>query len=320
MSNLGTSVTVRHPPRLGLSLMVLRHLCCSLYNRLRYASDSPGFRSSWFTTRCRTATSESVRAGSRRSVSAAERSVAMDTTTNSALSGLCNSSSNLSILSRNFSASYRTFVPPFLMSSLDGMSNPSCPARKLPACPTTSNGTSILPRRDRALVSRFEMNLGYSSSLIVCPVGAVSMTMRSKEMLSPIAVFASPSSTKEITLESATSSSAPGGGLSKMSVRDPKPNLSAIVSLSAPPLSPPTTRLNSATESSRSTSSPYSKPPCSEIGVTLPLERSVVRASPRECAGSVEITRVRRPSSASLMAIAALVLVLPTPPFPPTST
>mmetsp|Transcript_42091 Transcript_42091/g.105257 ORF Transcript_42091/g.105257 Transcript_42091/m.105257 type:complete len:245 (+) Transcript_42091:1476-2210(+) len=242
----------------------------------------------------------------------------MDTTMNSALSGSCSSWSNLSILSRNFSASYRTLVPPFLISSFVGMSIPSCPARKLPACPTTSNGTSILPRRDRALVRRFVMNLGYSRRRMVCPVGAVSMTMRSNEMLSPKAVFAFPSSTKEITLESATSSSAPGGGLSKMSVKDPNPNLSAIVSLSAPPLRPPTTRLNSATESSRSTSSPYSKPPCSEIGVTLPLERSVVSASPRECAGSVEITRVRSPSSASLIAIAALVLVLPTPPLPPT--
>ena len=41
-------------------------------------------------------------------------------------------------------------------------------------------------------------------------------------------------------------------------------------------------------------------------------------ASPSECAGSVLRTKVLRPSSANLMAIAALVLVLPTPPFPPT--
>ncbi len=71
--------------------------------------------------------------------------------------------------------------------------------------------------------------------------------------------------------------------------------------------------------SSRSTSSAYRFPPCSATGVTFPLERSVMSASPNECAGSVLSTRVRNPSSANLIAIAALVLVLPTPPFPPTS-
>mmetsp|Transcript_34182 Transcript_34182/g.90310 ORF Transcript_34182/g.90310 Transcript_34182/m.90310 type:complete len:115 (-) Transcript_34182:44-388(-) len=41
-------------------------------------------------------------------------------------------------------------------------------------------------------------------------------------------------------------------------------------------------------------------------------------ASPRECAGSVLKTSVRKPESANWMAKAALVLVFPTPPLPPT--
>src|SRR4051812_10242496 len=39
-------------------------------------------------------------------------------------------------------------------------------------------------------------------------------------------------------------------------------------------------------------------------------------ASPNECAGSVLITSVRNPASAQRSAVAAAVVVLPTPPLP----
>mmetsp|Transcript_60411 Transcript_60411/g.124237 ORF Transcript_60411/g.124237 Transcript_60411/m.124237 type:complete len:210 (+) Transcript_60411:459-1088(+) len=183
-----------------------------------------------------------------------------------------------------------------------------------------SKGMSILERRERPLVMRSEMKRGYSSNRIVCPVGAVSITIRSKLMVSPRAVFAAPSSTSDITLLRATSSSAPGGATSKMSVISDRPSLAARLFESSLPLSPCTTALNSATASWRSTSNAYRLPPCSATGVTLPPERSVIKASPKECAGSVESTSVRSPSSANFTAMAALVLVFPTPPFPPTKT
>mmetsp|Transcript_36418 Transcript_36418/g.73506 ORF Transcript_36418/g.73506 Transcript_36418/m.73506 type:complete len:230 (-) Transcript_36418:177-866(-) len=188
-----------------------------------------------------------------------------------------------------------------------------------PACLTASKGRSILARRARVLSMRFEMKRGYSRSRMVWPVGAVSITILSNWIVSPMAVLASPSSTSDITLLRATSSSAPGGATSKISVISDSPSFAAMLSASLP-FSPSSTRRNSATASSRSTSSAYRFPPCSATGVTLPPERSAISASPRECAGSVEITSVRRPSSANLIAIAALVLVFPTPPFPPTKT
>ena len=44
--------------------------------------------------------------------------------------------------------------------------------------------------------------------------------------------------------------------------------------------------------------------------------RSMSNASDSECAGSVESTIVRAPRSAHCSAVAAAVVVLPTPPFP----
>ena len=42
------------------------------------------------------------------------------------------------------------------------------------------------------------------------------------------------------------------------------------------------------------------------------------KTSPSECAGSVETSSVARPASAAISASAPAVVVLPTPPFPPT--
>src|SRR5262245_23967883 len=46
-------------------------------------------------------------------------------------------------------------------------------------------------------------------------------------------------------------------------------------------------------------------------------DRRTPRASPSECAGSVETTRTRLPERAAAAAHAAAHVVLPTPPFPP---
>jgi hypothetical protein len=54
------------------------------------------------------------------------------------------------------------------------------------------------------------------------------------------------------------------------------------------------------------------------MGVIFPLDRFVSSASPKLWAGSVETTNVRNPLSLMARAIALLVLVLPTPPLPPT--
>lgn len=56
------------------------------------------------------------------------------------------------------------------------------------------------------------------------------------------------------------------------------------------------------------------------IGVTFPDLRLTSKASPKECAGSVDTNNVRSPASERAIAIAELLLVFPTPPFPPTNT
>lgn len=56
------------------------------------------------------------------------------------------------------------------------------------------------------------------------------------------------------------------------------------------------------------------------MGTTNPDRRFTSRASPRECAGSVDTSSVRNPLSDKAIAIAELLLVFPTPPLPPTKT
>ena len=56
------------------------------------------------------------------------------------------------------------------------------------------------------------------------------------------------------------------------------------------------------------------------MGTTNPDRRFTSRASPRECAGSVDTSRVRNPLSDKAIAMAELLLVFPTPPLPPTKT
>ena len=54
--------------------------------------------------------------------------------------------------------------------------------------------------------------------------------------------------------------------------------------------------------------------PSTSVGVESSL---TPRESDVECAGSLETKRTRKPASASQTAVAADVVVLPTPPFPP---
>mmetsp|Transcript_52153 Transcript_52153/g.124243 ORF Transcript_52153/g.124243 Transcript_52153/m.124243 type:complete len:208 (+) Transcript_52153:1632-2255(+) len=204
-------------------------------------------------TTCLTATPESRSFGTRRPVSEDESPVGMHTTKNSALDGSCSRSSNICMRSRNFSAFSLSFSPPCLMLSLSGALKPSCAPRNEAAWLTTSREPPSLSFSASALVIRREIKRGYSRRRRVWPVGAVSITTLSKLMISPRAVFASPSSTSEITLLSATSSSAPGGAVSKMSVISDKPSFEAIESVSSL-LSPAIIRLNSSTASFRSTS------------------------------------------------------------------
>ena len=66
---------------------------------------------------------------------------------------------------------------------------------------------------------------------------------------------------------------------------------------------------------SGSISSP-NKPSTPSIGVgSEPI--STPSESEVECAGSLDTSKTRRPESASHTAVAAEVVVLPTPPFPP---
>ena len=60
-----------------------------------------------------------------------------------------------------------------------------------------------------------------------------------------------------------------------------------------------------------------------QIGVSRQVRavvRSTSRASPRLCAASVDMTRVRRPERAARTAVEAAVVVFPTPPLPVTRT
>mmetsp|Transcript_65158 Transcript_65158/g.127936 ORF Transcript_65158/g.127936 Transcript_65158/m.127936 type:complete len:241 (+) Transcript_65158:616-1338(+) len=169
---------------------------------------------------------------------------------------------------------------------------------------------------------------GKLSSRSVCPVGAVSMMTRSNRTPSPACCC-----TRDRTLLKATSSSKPGGAVSNTSAKSPMLSCpkSPCPSLPLDDVKDCTSVLNSATDSSVSTSRAYRQPPLSppmapvvstsETGVSCPFGSFTPRASPKLCAGSVDTTTVEKPPcSAHATARAAEVEVLPTPPFPPTTT
>mmetsp|Transcript_28396 Transcript_28396/g.62179 ORF Transcript_28396/g.62179 Transcript_28396/m.62179 type:complete len:322 (-) Transcript_28396:31-996(-) len=171
-----------------------------------------------------------------------------------------------------------------------------------------------------SLLSSFSRNSGKASSRSVCPVGAVSKITRSYEAL-PSFPF---SRTRASTSERASSSSSPGGVLSRISANSSRPSCETTSSAMPPrPRSaarkPPTASRKRATASAVSTSI-ASKLASPDTSTGLPPETSSMSASLNECAGSVDTISVEKPASAQRVAIAEDVDVLPTPPLPPTKT
>mmetsp|Transcript_3238 Transcript_3238/g.10731 ORF Transcript_3238/g.10731 Transcript_3238/m.10731 type:complete len:382 (+) Transcript_3238:85-1230(+) len=181
-------------------------------------------------------------------------------------------------------------------------------------------------RRRRRRVTNRSRKSGKRRRRRVWPVGAVSMTMRSKR--TPMA----PSSRRLTTFASATSSSTPGGKVSSTSAKSASPSSPAMLSMS--PRDPPSVAAASAPRrrtvswkrraaASGSTSMAQSRrwlASSTAVGVPSDTLRRMPSTSPRECAGSVDTMSVLWPASAALSASAAALLVFPTPPFPPTTT
>mmetsp|Transcript_87135 Transcript_87135/g.130700 ORF Transcript_87135/g.130700 Transcript_87135/m.130700 type:complete len:460 (-) Transcript_87135:949-2328(-) len=250
------------------------------------------------------ATPRFLRPLTRRSDSAAASAVAMETTTN-----WVRSVSRRSCLSSTAFA--RVLSNAATASSMSSL--PASPDAKL-AIPKSVFAALMAPSSFFLIVITFCRNesrkSGNDSSRSVWPVGAVSTTMRWK---SPFLAMSS-------TFPSATTSSMPGGGFSRRSANSSKP----IFDANSPSLlfmleTPRSFSLNSSNAFSVSTSIANRLPSVPSTIAGEP-ESFMLRQSPRECAGSVEMRRVLTPSSASFTPSALLVLVFPTPPFPPTNT
>mmetsp|Transcript_30671 Transcript_30671/g.52384 ORF Transcript_30671/g.52384 Transcript_30671/m.52384 type:complete len:205 (-) Transcript_30671:218-832(-) len=166
---------------------------------------------------------------------------------------------------------------------------------------------------------------GVVSMRNVCPVGAVSNTTRSKLLRR----------TSWMTLARATTSSVPAGRVSMISPREfrVEDNSESVPLLSLFfPMSWSIESRNSfnAEEGSISMAfrDPSSRPvppgrggtPYSGTSTRDPPCRFISRASPKLCAGSVLTTATSCPAAAMAMANEELVVVLPTPPFPPQMT
>mmetsp|Transcript_26719 Transcript_26719/g.66477 ORF Transcript_26719/g.66477 Transcript_26719/m.66477 type:complete len:356 (-) Transcript_26719:1289-2356(-) len=299
------------------------------------SSSSASTLNTWLTIRRLTSIPSCLSDLTRRSVSATANSVGMVTMQNSACAGSWKRSSSSAILSWNSFKRSRPDAPSdeesfLLVRSISSIS----PASIAPNDPKPLLWN--LSRISRNLWKKLSRNSGNASSLSVWPVGAVSMIRRSNGRPSSVGRFRMPN-----TFDSATSSSVPGGAVSKrssMSNNDPTPSV---------PVSARKLRLllrealvvarevesasrNSATVPSVSISSAKSWPllvalssnsrrsvPSESILTSWPPPRLTFSASPRECAGSVLTTSVLKPFSAILIASAAEEDDLPTPPFPP---
>mmetsp|Transcript_10733 Transcript_10733/g.23071 ORF Transcript_10733/g.23071 Transcript_10733/m.23071 type:complete len:261 (-) Transcript_10733:1388-2170(-) len=232
--------------------------------------------------------------------------VGMVTTTNSVVFSLRNTSRASAM--RSLSSSSLTTA---------GSLSFCLPVKKLVTAPVTS--VSFWRRRTSLPIDTSRKS-GRDSRRSVWPVGAVSKMMR--------LYWANSGFFKNwTTLDSATASSTPGGGVSSSSpscrslscsATPPRPTPSST-SFSFLPPSSCMTCLNSARASSGSISMPHRGiSPMGEVMRTgLPPVKSWSNESLSECAGSVDTTRVGRPSDANLTARLAAQLVLPTPPLPP---
>mmetsp|Transcript_60412 Transcript_60412/g.124240 ORF Transcript_60412/g.124240 Transcript_60412/m.124240 type:complete len:274 (+) Transcript_60412:967-1788(+) len=251
-----------------------------------------------------TATPLSCKPWTRRSLSEAARAVAMVTTMNCVVASSVSSSRSSIALSRCRCSAAAA-------SSMS--SRPSSPEAKL-LSPKSVLAALMAPSNFLLMLITFcrkeSRKSGKESSRSVCPVGAVSTMTRSKpESLTSVRTF-----------PSATTSSMPGGGFSSRSANSSSPIFAAsspsLLFILDTPLSF-SLKLSSAFSVSTSIAKRFPSVPSTTVGSPF---NCMPRQSPRECAGSVEITNVLIPSSASFTPRALLVLVLPTPPLPPTKT
>mmetsp|Transcript_11810 Transcript_11810/g.47647 ORF Transcript_11810/g.47647 Transcript_11810/m.47647 type:complete len:737 (-) Transcript_11810:124-2334(-) len=257
----------------------------------------------------------------KRSVSATERSVGAATTRNSQLLGswrIASSAKARSWSSRSRSggsSSSEALSSSCVIGSYGRRRSPSLDDDADPPSPTAERAEASAAR-----TSGFDFNLlraamarsaksskvsGNASIRSVWPVGAVSRTTASRES----------SRTRSSTWSSATSSSTPGGGVSSASASCASPS-----EASSPESLRNTASLRSSRAFSAAASASISRP--SKFGATAvrrPLGNSMPSASPKECAGSVDATQTRSPSSARAVAKEDATVDLPTPPFPPTT-
>mmetsp|Transcript_706 Transcript_706/g.2132 ORF Transcript_706/g.2132 Transcript_706/m.2132 type:complete len:332 (+) Transcript_706:145-1140(+) len=179
-----------------------------------------------------------------------------------------------------------------------------------PSPPSAAATSGFRVSRSRAAMDRSaksSSNSGSASKRRVCPVGAVSRTMRSH--------FFERTSVR--TSSRPASSSRPGGAVSNASARSASP---AAVSPRFRKRSPRPSRKKPAAfaaDASASTSSAASRPMGASTSMTCPPCIAASSASPSECAGSVDTTIVSKPASAHATPSAAATVVFPTPPLPP---
>mmetsp|Transcript_5274 Transcript_5274/g.14976 ORF Transcript_5274/g.14976 Transcript_5274/m.14976 type:complete len:273 (+) Transcript_5274:508-1326(+) len=156
---------------------------------------------------------------------------------------------------------------------------------------------------------------GVLSMRSVWPVGAVSSTIRSKL----------PFLIKPTTFANATTSSVPAGSVSNISPKSERVFARSPFGPESPPMSWSTTFLNWLNDAAGSISKAESEPsdggtPISGMSKRDPPFKSISRASPKLCAGSVLTMATLCPAAAIVIAREELVVVLPTPPFPPQIT
>mmetsp|Transcript_27861 Transcript_27861/g.69969 ORF Transcript_27861/g.69969 Transcript_27861/m.69969 type:complete len:296 (+) Transcript_27861:1352-2239(+) len=260
----------------------------------------------WLTTR-RWAGTFSLRSDcNRRLLSEMPRTVGMVTITNSVVSSL----RKRSFTSLSCALSASSFAT---ASSCSWLSTPNRPLTASVAEVSFCRSRTILPME----ASR---KSGSESRRRVCPVGAVSKTMRVN-----LAYLSSLMNCT--TLAIAMASSRPGGGVSRSSpslrspswsAKPPSPTLDIKFFAPAPMSLVLANAANSALAWSGSTSIAYSIISVPSTATGIPPVTSCASESVRECAGSVLTSKVGCPLMANFTASEEDSEVLPTPPLPPT--
>ena len=197
----------------------------------------------------------------------------------------------------------------------------SCLSSPTPKMPLTASVALVSFCRKRTILPiDASKKSGSDSRRSVCPVGAVSKTMRVN--LLNFSSFVNCS-----TFAMAIASSNPGGGVSKSSpsfksamdsANPPKPTELINCFAPAPMSFSLANAVNSALALSGSISSANNIPSVSDTSTGIPPRTSCAKESDNECAGSVLTTSVLCPLAANLTANDDDNDVFPTPPLPPT--